>query len=142
MDRAVVGTAIGSRRRHGLLRSAVVASGATIAAVGVVLAVLALSLVDQRASNRRVRRSEQVLRDALSGERSVVDIETALRGYVITRDRSFLGPYRAGIPAAMRRTARLVARTAGDGSEQAIARRIQREVASYISGYARPLAGL
>jgi PAS domain S-box-containing protein len=125
-----------------LLRSAVVASGATIVAAGVVLAVLTLSLVSQRDSNRGVRRSEQVLRVALNGERSVVDIETALRGYVITLDGSFLAPYRDGVPAATRRAARLVQLTAGDPREQAIARRIQRGTAAYIAEYARPLQAL
>src|ERR1700754_2326455 len=114
MHRAVVGTAIVARRRHAVLRSAVVASAATIAAVGVVLAVLALSLIDQRDSNRRVRGSEQVLRVALNGERSVLDIETALRGYVIPLDSSFLQPYQDGVPAAMQSAARLVRLTADD----------------------------
>jgi PAS domain S-box-containing protein len=117
----------------------VAASGATIVVVGVVLAVLALTLAGQRDSNRRVRRSELVLRTASEAERALVDIETALRGYVITRDASFLGPYREGVPAATRSSARLVELTADDPAQQERALRIRGQIAEYVQSYARPL---
>ena len=88
------------------------ASGATIAVLGVVLVMLAVTFAAERDANRQVDRTERILRVALARERSVVDIETALRGYVITRDRSFLGPYRTGVPTATRATQRLVELTA------------------------------
>ena len=139
---AVVDTPIASRNEHGLLRSAVVASGATIAVLGVVLVMLAVTFAAERDANRQVDRTQRILRVALAGERSVVDIETALRGYVITLDRSFLGPYRTGVPTATRATQRLVELTAPDADDQAVARRLRAEVAAYIRDYARPLAGL
>jgi CHASE3 domain sensor protein len=138
----VVGTPIGSRDQQGLLRSAVVFSGGTIVVVGVVLAVLALTLAGQRDSNRRVRRSELVLRTASEAERSVVDIETALRGYVITRDPTFLRPYREGVPDATRSSDRLVALTADEPAQQERARQIRGRIAEYVDGYARPLIEL
>jgi PAS domain S-box-containing protein len=139
---AVVDTFIASRHQHGLLRSAVVASGATIAVLAVVLAVLVVTLGAQRDANRRVRRAEQVLRVSLAAERSVVDTETALRGYLITLDRSFLGPYRTGAPGALRSTQRLIDLTAGDPAQQAAARRIRGQVSAYVNGYARQLVAL
>jgi PAS domain S-box-containing protein len=111
-------------------------------AVGVVLAVLALALAGQRDSNRRVRRSELVLRTASDAERAVVDIETALRGYVITGERTFLGPYRSGVPTAIARSDRLVALTAREPGTNAIARRIRRQVDDYVYAYGRPLITL
>jgi CHASE3 domain sensor protein len=62
----------------------VIASGIAAAAVGLVLATLALALAGQRDSNRRVRSAELVLRTASEAERAVIDVETGLRGYVIT----------------------------------------------------------
>ena len=70
----MVGTPIGVRGETGLLRSAVVASGAAVLAVAVVLAVLALALLGQRDANARLRDSERILRTASDAERSVVDI--------------------------------------------------------------------
>ena len=118
------------------------ASGATIAVLGVVLVMLAVTFAAERDANRQVDRTERILRVALAGERSVVDIETALRGYVITRDRSFLGPYRTGVPTATRATQRLVELTAPDPNDQAVARRLRAEVAAYIRDYARLLERL
>ena len=103
---------------------------------------LAVTFAAERDANRQVDRTQRILRVALAGERSVVDIETALRGYVITLDRSFLGPYRTGVPTATRATRRLVELTAPDADDQAVARRLRAEVAAYIRDYARPLAGL
>ena len=138
----MVGTSIGSRDQQGLLRSAVVFSGGTIVVVGVVLAVLAFTLAGQRDSNRRVRRSELVLRTASEAERAVVDMETALRGYVITRDPTFLGPYREGVPDATRTSDRLVALMADEPAQQERARQIRGRIAEYVDGYARPLIAL
>jgi PAS domain S-box-containing protein len=125
-----------------LLRSAVIASGATILAVTVVLAVLAVALLGQRDSNARVRESERVLRTASDAERSVVDMETGLRGYILTEDRQFLSPYRTGVRAARARTAALVRLTAGEPAQQATARRVRAQVADYVARYAEPVVGL
>jgi hypothetical protein len=51
----VVGTPIGPRDRTGLLRAAAIASGIAAAAVGLVLATLALALAGQRDSHRHLR---------------------------------------------------------------------------------------
>ena len=47
----------------------------------------------------------------------VVDLETGLRGYVVTRDETFLGPYQRGIAAAAGGRARPARRTAGDPAQ-------------------------
>jgi len=136
----VVGTSIGSGDRTGLLRSAVVASAIAAVAVGLVLATLGFSLGGQRDSSRRVRRSELVLRTASDAERAVVDVETGLRGYVITGDYRFLEPYRTGAIAAPARAARLVQLT--EGGQRSRALTIRRRIADYLATYARPLVAL
>jgi PAS domain S-box-containing protein len=139
---AVVGTPIESRERTGLLRAAVVASGLAAIAVALVLVALAVALGDQRDANRRVRNSELVLRTASDAERAVVDIETGLRGYVITGERRFLEPYRTGALAAPARAARLVALTDGEPGQGSRALSVQRQIADYVARYAPPLVAL
>ena len=61
----------------------------------------------------------------------VVDMETSLRGYIVTRDEAFLGPYRRGIaelPAAERD---LIATTAGDPGQARAARELTAAGARY-----------
>jgi PAS domain S-box-containing protein len=138
----VLGTPIGTHGRNGLLSSAIAASAVAVVAVAVVLAVLAATLLDQRDSNARVRDSEQILRTASDAERAVVDMETGLRGYIITRDPTFLAPYRSGVRAANARTADLVALTAGQPAQQATARRVRGLVVAYVREYAAPVIAL
>src|SRR5690349_8235985 len=142
IGRAVVGEPIDSQVERGLLRSAVLASGGAVAAVAVVLAILVSTLTGQQDSNRRVRGSETALRTAATGERAVVDMETGLRGFVITRDRTFLEPYSTGVPDAEAATTSLIAQTRGDPIERRIAVRLRREVLDYVTQYARPVLGL
>jgi CHASE3 domain len=140
--RPVVGTRIGSQGETGLLRSAVLASGAAVAAAAVLLAVLVSTLTGQQQSNGLVRRSETVLRTAANGERAVVDMETGLRGFVITRDRTFLEPYSKGVPAAQAAVDGLLAQRRGEPAEQRIAARLRTQVMGYVTGYARPVLAL
>jgi len=122
--------------------SAIAASGVAVLAVAVVLAILAAALLGQRDSNRRVRESERILRTGSDAERSVVDMETGLRGYVITREATFLAPYRSGVRAANAQTAALVALTADQPRELAAARRVRGEVEDYVTEYAQPVIAL
>ena len=113
-----------------------------VLAVAAVLAILAAALLGQRDSNARVRESERILRTASDAERSVVDMETGLRGYVLTHDPIFLEPYRSGDRAARAQTTALVALTAGQPRERADAVRVRGQVADYVTAYAQPVIGL
>jgi CHASE3 domain sensor protein len=139
---AVVGTPIEARGRTGLLWSAIAASAVAVLAVAVVLAILAAALFGQRDSNARVRESERILRTASDAERSVVDMETGLRGYVLTRDPTFLAPYRIGVRAGRAQTNALVALTADQPPERAAAARVRGQVADYVTAYAQPVVRL
>ena len=86
---------------------------------------------------RRETRETLVAADTL--EKQVVDIETGLRGYVITRDESFLEPSNEA-RAALPRTARELERLAADEPvELARIRRIVRALNEYVRQYALPL---
>ena len=58
----------------------------------------------QHDAGESARHSEQVLRVANGLERRVIDLETGLRGYLLTRQEGYLEPYleaRAAIPAQL-----------------------------------------
>ena len=71
-----------------------IASGLLALLVGAAFAVLLSSVADLRALEGRARQSEEVLGIANLLERLVVDLETAQRGFVITRKERFLEPWR------------------------------------------------
>ena len=75
-----------------LLRWVLLAVAAGAAAVAVGVALLLAGIVHLRASADATLRSDTYLVRVIDVERSVVDAETGLRGYVLTGDAAFLGP--------------------------------------------------
>jgi len=115
----------------------VVAAGALLVAVGVAL--LLSNTVELRSDSEGTTRSENYLLRVVDVERSVVDVETGLRGYVITGRPLFLQPLygaRAGLPAAERalREAAVANHAYEHGSDALIA-----SVGRYLEGYVVPL---
>ncbi|MEA2255448.1 MAG: hypothetical protein QOG35_1493 [Solirubrobacteraceae bacterium] len=112
-------------------------AGLVVAAVlAVVLVVSIVTLRDARDRNQQARRSGDTVQAANAVQSLVIDLETGLRGYVITRDRSFLAPYRsarARAPAAVRRLQALVA---DDPRQAATARTLQAALNAYAGSYA------
>src|SRR6478735_4637598 len=102
---AVVDTPIASRNEHGLLRSAVVASGATIAVLGVVLVMLAVTFAAERDANRQVDRTQRILRVELAAP----DAD----------DQAVAGRLRAEVAAYIRDYARPLAGLAATSPDQA-----------------------
>src|ERR1700754_2991488 len=78
--------------RRGLTGRMVVASGLLALIVGGAFAVVLVTITELRGTTdlRRQTREELVAADTL--EKHVIDLETGLRGYIITRDESFLEP--------------------------------------------------
>jgi signal transduction histidine kinase len=96
-------------------------------------------VADLRALERRARQSEEVLADANVLERQVVGLETAERGFIITRDGSFLKPWRQAqvdFPAEAATLERLIG---NDPTQQARARRIVELTRAYLRDYSIPL---
>ncbi|MCW2765199.1 MAG: Histidine kinase [Nocardioides sp.] len=117
----------------------VVASGLLAILVGTAFAALLVAITNFRAAtdHRRDTREELVAAEAL--EKLVIDLETGLRGFVITREERFLEPWtaaRAALPEAVGTLERL----ASDNSlELARVRRIVQAVTAYVQQYAVPL---
>lgn len=117
--------------------AAVVVAGALLVAVGVAL--LLSNTVELRRDSAAATRSDDHLLRVVDVERSVVDVETGLRGYVITGRALFLQPLyraRAGLPAAERalRAAAIADHEYGRDSEALIS-----SVRRYLGGYVLPL---
>jgi signal transduction histidine kinase len=116
-----------------------IASGLLALLVGAAFAVLLSSVADLRALEGRARQSEEVLGVANLLERLVVDLETAQRGFVITRKERFLEPWRRTQVAFPREAATLERLVGNDPEQQERVRRITRAVASYLRDYSIPL---
>jgi signal transduction histidine kinase len=117
-----------------------VASGLLALVIGAAFAVLLLSVADLRTQERRTTRSQEVLVTANQLERLVVDLETGVRGFVITGQEQFLQPWddaRAALPGVSATLERL---TAG-GVQERRAQWLARAAASYVRDYSAPLIG-
>jgi CHASE3 domain sensor protein len=70
--------------------------------VAVVFAVELVSLVSLRDDTTSSRRTTDLLSTSYNAELSVLDLETGLRGYLLTRDERFLVPYQSATTALAR----------------------------------------
>jgi two-component system, sensor histidine kinase and response regulator len=137
-----------NHQRHGLkdiarsrtLRTTVFTAIALVVVIitgAFVVLVLGISGLNNTAT--RARRSDETLQTANASERSLVDLETGVRGYLLTGERVFLGPYvqaRASIGPELTHLVTL----AENPTQQMRARGIASAVASYERSYADPLA--
>jgi signal transduction histidine kinase len=129
----------GPERWGGLTGRMLIASGLLALLIGTAFAVLLSSVADLRASERRARRSEEVLVVANRLERLVVDLEAAQLGFVITNQERFLEPWqdaRTALPGEGGTLERLVA---DSPAQQEQARRIVEATRSYLRDYSVPL---
>lgn len=95
-----------TRGRGGTVRVlTIIAVGAV--AVGVGVGLLIVGIVNQRSGSERTLRTSSLLTQVITVERSVVDAETGLRGYVITASPVLLDPLSAARKAMPRELAAL-----------------------------------
>ena len=129
----------GPERWGGLTGRMLIASGLLALLIGTAFAVLLSSVADLRASERRARRSEEVLVVANRLERLVVDLEAAQRGFVITDQERFLEPWRDARTALPGEGGTLERLVADSPAQQEQARRIVEATGSYLRDYSVPL---
>jgi PAS domain S-box-containing protein len=93
-----------------------------------------------RASDRRVQ-ATRVIRAGDGTEKSILDMETGLRGYLLTSRRGYLAPWLSGRASFSLHFERLRALTGSDGSgDDAVVRAIGTQGRAYISDYGDPIA--
>ena len=125
---------------RGLSRRLVIASALLALLMAGTFLILVGAIVGLRDAAALTGRSEEVLSSANRLERLMVDFETGERGYIITRDQTFLKPWqtaRAILPgeaAGFRRIGTRIDRAQGERAD-----RISEAVTSYVQDYSVPL---
>ncbi|MBA2568588.1 MAG: CHASE3 domain-containing protein [Actinobacteria bacterium] len=122
------------------LETRLVAASALLAIlVGAAFVILILALSTLREANREEKQSRDVTVEALGLQKLVLDVETGLRGYVITGRRRFLAPY----PAARRELPRSLAGfeelVADEPPQKMRARGLTAAIRQYLTEYAEPV---
>nr|MDQ4030059.1 CHASE3 domain-containing protein [Actinomycetota bacterium] len=115
-------------RHHSLATRMLLASAMLALVVAAAFATLLLAVFALREATERESRAKDVTAASLELEKLVVDLETGLRGLVITQDVRFLGPWesaREQLPNRLRSFERL----AGSNAAQ---RRRARELVGLI----------
>ncbi len=131
-----------SRRRSGgvSLQTRLVAGSVLLAiliAAAFVILILALSTL--REATREEAESRDVTAEALMVQKLVLDLETGVRGYVITGRRSFLAPYEAArkeLPSHLRRLEELAA---DEPSQRRRAQDLVAAIRDYLAYNAEPV---
>ena len=104
--------------------------------VATIFVLFLLAISSLRRSSDRETRSKEVTAATLQLETFVGDLETGLRGYIITGDSRFLQPWytaRARWPSAARNLERLVA---DDRAQERRARDVSSLIGGYVDDYA------
>jgi signal transduction histidine kinase len=138
---SAAGRAPGVRLAGGLTGRMLLASGLLLLVLGASFAVLLVAVADLRSSARTASDAEQVLAAANQLERLVVDLETGVRGFVITGRQQFLEPFDAARTSLPGRAATLERLSAGNPEQARTARRIAEAANDYVDRYAVPLVG-
>jgi signal transduction histidine kinase/CHASE3 domain sensor protein len=118
------------------------AGGALLLGVALALAFVAVlvTIGARRAAVDTAQRSGDVLTSSFQTQKLVLDIETGVRGYLLTREPDFLQPYHAAIGEMPAQLASLERLTRVDPAQHARARAIAAAVTDYIDDWARPAA--
>jgi two-component system, sensor histidine kinase and response regulator len=125
-------------RSRGLIAPTLAVYGIVVVLVATMFAVLLVAITDLRHDATVAKRSDLTLQASSALERSTIDLETGLRGRLLTGQDRFLLPYRAAsedIPVELRRLRGLV-KSPAQRRRLAL---VERYVQSYVHDYADPL---
>jgi len=128
-------TSGGRRVRLDLLPRIAVAVGGLAAGLVVVFAFLIVAVVGLRHRSLEARHTQQVIATANGLQTLVIDFETGLRGFVITKNERYLEPWRTARARYPKRIATLIKLTSGDARQEIAAHAIKRRIDNYFSDY-------
>src|SRR5689334_16179574 len=100
-------------------------------------ATLVISVRSLDSISRPNRVAADINRRSLQLERVAVDLETGVRGYMLTQDRGFLEPYERGRALVDPRTHELV--QLSPAAQRPLAERIRTDLLDYLKSYTDPL---
>ena len=124
---------------RGLTVRMVVAGAALAIAVGTTFALLLFAIAQLRESAQLTRHASDELIAADAMEKVIIDLETGVRGYVITGEERFLEPWNDARAVFPTQAATLERLAADDPDDLRRVRSIVQGVTSYIQEYATPL---
>lgn len=117
----------------------VLATVALALVVGAVFATLLLTIEDARNAQRSARHSQDVVIAANGLEQRVLDLETGLRGFILTRQMVFLLPWQQALATLPQEGPALLRLVKADPTQAARVREILAAARSYIDDYSKPL---
>src|SRR5262245_61389626 len=129
-----------TRPRSISLRDRMLVASMVLAAIVVsVFVALIFAVSAARNATEQEARSKNITTAALRLEKLVLDVQTSVRGYAITRNRAFLAPYNeAGRHLKDQRTT-FVALTADQPMQFERAQELNRAIVAYIEDFADPV---
>ena len=135
-----------SERKPRLLRGgsglvARIALSAVVVATGlaIVFGVLFLAIMTLRDRSVEAAHTQQVIATANSLQTLVIDLETSVRGFVITKNDRDLGPWRRAQEQYPREMAELLSLTKDNPMQHLRALALRSAITSYLQTYSKPL---
>ena len=129
----------GKLRPDGGLLARIALSAIVVGAgLAIVFAVLFLAVVSLRHRSVEARNSQQVIATANRVQTLVIDLETGVRGFVITHDERYLAPWREAQKQYPPTIATLLRLTTDNALQHQRAVSIRDAVNTYLTTYSRP----
>jgi signal transduction histidine kinase len=119
-----------------------VASGLLAVTIAAAFVFLAFTVADLSSAASRQAQAKDVIADTVVLQKLVIDLETGVRGFAITGDRTFLRPWRmarAQLPGSL---ADFVRAAGDDPLRRQEARQLSELVQAYIDEYSIPLVDI
>jgi two-component system sensor histidine kinase/response regulator len=101
---------------------------------------LVLGIETLNGNSEQRHRYTTALQNATAVERSVIDMETGVRGFLLTAESRFLQPYREARAALPSELAQLRSEVAGDGPQSARVEQLAGMISAYEQRYVAPIA--
>jgi signal transduction histidine kinase len=122
------------------LQTRLVAASAVLAllVIGVFVALIVAASAARTATNEEAR-SKNVTVSALELEKLVLDLETGVRGYVLTGNPDFLQPYTTAKGQLKAAEDRFTARTRDEPQQRARAKQLRASIDQYLEDYTKPV---
>ena len=122
------------------LTARTVAGAAFLALViGSLFVFMVVALQAERDATRQARLSDDRTAAAIEEQKLLIDMETGLRGFLITEEERFLAAWRNANAALPRTKATLSRAVRGEASAEVLVQDIESDISSYITEHARPL---
>src|SRR5438067_364053 len=115
------------------------AGGLIALLLGAAFVLLVFAVAKQRDAGRLALRSQEAITAGTELEKTVINLENGLRGYVATGRESSLGPWKAGLLVYPGQVRKLQSLISDEPTQQAQVRRINEQIDDYVNLWARPL---